>query len=67
MERYTLGDQAGRTMRVMLRSHRQHIWDESYIRVSRRVARRIQNTLGSQPYTNPRGNFGEAMRVYVES
>lgn len=66
MNRYTISNDEGKETTIMLRSHRQHIWSESHAEVSAAVMRRVRSQLGAQDhYGNPRGNFGQAQRVYL--
>jgi hypothetical protein len=66
VERYTIGNRDGAQTSVMLATHRQHIWHTSIISVSPAVAARLRRELGEGPYTNPRGNFGQAQNVVLE-
>lgn len=66
-QRYTIGNDDGKTTTILIDGHRQHIWNESHASVSFAVKRRVVRELGDGPYTNPCGNFGQAQRVYVHA
>ena len=65
VDRYTIGNAEGKATTVLLASHTQHDWSESWAWVSTRVLTRVKRELGDGPYTNPEGNFGQAQVVHL--
>jgi hypothetical protein len=68
MKYYTIGNKEGKTLKITVPSgrHTQHCWDVSFIDVTFSTFQKIEKELGNlQWYTNPIGDFGQAVRVGV--
>jgi hypothetical protein len=67
MKYYTISNEAGKTTKVRLPTHTQHIWHTSEALVSPQTRARVERDLGPGPYGNPAGHFGRAQRIILTS
>lgn len=60
---YTIGKN-GKTAKIRLTGHTQHIWHTSIMEGwSMYAIKKIRKNLGNAPYDNPCGHFGTATKI----